>query len=190
MVDPVYETPKETRPNPIIFSLSSIFFLLLGICLIVFGIYIAYRSIVFDGYPIWIIAVFLVFVFSIAGFVFMFEWVSSSAALAIYRFDENGLWAKYPFHDPILILWGDFQQVCVLYAAYTTCGRPRACSTICCVKMGEKKNGRGRWKTDNLFRYRSVICIPYTPELYEGIKIKCPYEVPDLRQTLTYRLPK
>ena len=61
-------------------------------------------------------------------------------ALAKYRFEKEGLVVKYPFKKEELILWNEFQQVCVCYAAYTTRGTPRASSVICCVKKGEKNN--------------------------------------------------
>ena len=84
--------------------------------------------------------------------------------------------------------WQEFQQVCVCYAAYTTRGKKKANTVICCVKQGEKKNLHGRWKTDNPFHHRSVICIDYSPEYHADITRMCPYAVEDLRSTRAYRL--
>lgn len=108
--------------------------------------------------------------------------------LAKYRFEKDGLIVKYPLRKEKIIPWTEFQQVCVCYGAYTTRGTPRASTVICCVKKGEEPNIYGRWKTDNPFRSHSVITIDYKPEYYNGIKERCPYDVPDLRNTLTYRL--
>ena len=108
--------------------------------------------------------------------------------LAKYRFEKEGLVVKYPFKKEKLILWNEFQQVCVCYGAYTTRGTPRASSVICCVKKGEKTNIYGRWKTDNPFHAHTVITIDYKLEYYNGIKERCPYDVPDLRDTPAYRL--
>ena len=115
-------------------------------------------------------------------------WVEISSDLARYSFEVDGLKVKYPLRAEQVIPWNDFQQVCVCYAYYVKGDRGhRAEPVICCVKKGEKKNSCGHWKTDNPFRYKSVITILYSDELYEGIKERCPYEVPDLRETLVYR---
>lgn len=124
----------------------------------------------------------------IAFFFILYGWATISRGLARYRFETNGLLVKYPLRPWCLIPWDKFQQVCIIYAAYTTRGERRANTAICCVKNGEKKAGNGRWKADNPFRFSSVISIAYTPELHEGIKDKCPYEVCDLRETQAYKL--
>lgn len=189
MNEPSYETAHQMGSySPIVILLLLGFFPIVGISLSALGIIVAYVSIVNDGYPIFAIFVFLVFVMVIAAFFLVLGWAIISEGLARYRFETNGLHVKYPLHLPHLIPWDEFQQVCVIHAAFTTRGERRANTVICCVKKGEKKNIYGRWKTDNPFRYRSVISIAYTPELHEGIKNRCPYEVCDLRETQTYRL--
>lgn len=128
------------------------------------------------------------FLIFLAIFFILLGWTLISAGLAQYRFETEGLYVKYPLRNEFLIPWDAFQQVCICRAEYTTRGPRKANDVICCVKHGEKTNLLGRWKTDNPFKYRSVICIAYTPYLAEGIAEKCPYDVPDLRETRTYRL--
>ncbi len=117
-----------------------------------------------------------------------YGWVGISSGLAKYRFEDNCLVAKYPLRSEKRIPWTNFQQVCICYAAYTTRGERKANTVICCIQKGERKNWRGRWKTDNLFRYKTVIAIDYKPHLVEELQAVCPYEVADLRNTREYRL--
>lgn len=186
---PVYETLHQMGcySKFVIFLLLG-FFPFLGIGLIVLGIYTSYVSIVDDGYPVLVIFVFLLLVIGVSVFFLMLGWAFISAGLASYHFAANGLQVKYPLRVQQLIPWDEFQQVCIVYSAFTTRGRQRANVVICCVKKGEIKNIHGRWKTDNPFRYRSVISIAYTPELHQGIKDRYPYEVFDLRETQPYKL--
>lgn len=115
-------------------------------------------------------------------------WVTISNLYAKYEFFPEGIKVKYPLRSFKFFSWKEFQQICICYADYTTRGPRKANSVICFVKKGEKKNIIGRWKTDNLFRYKSVITVDYTEELYEEVKKLCPYDIPDLRKTRTYRL--
>lgn len=107
-----------------------------------------------------------------------------------YSFCEDGIWIKDPVRKPKLVLWKEFQQICICYASYTTKGERAAHVVICCVKRGEKKDFYGRWKADSVFHFRKVITLGYTDELYNIIKIKCPYEIVDLRQTPQYKLKR
>ena len=105
---------------------------------------------------------------------------------AEYKIDENGIKAKYLYGPENYIPWDEFQQVCVCYGKQNKAGA--AAVYICCVKKGEKKNFFGRWKANDPLHYRTVITMYYTDELYEEIKEKCPYQVPDLRKNRAYRL--
>lgn len=187
LVHPIYETSHQMGDYPrIVIILMLGFCPVVGIGLIGLGIYTAFIGSI-EGYPTWIILMFLLFVMSIAAFVLSLGWAFISGGLARYRFEADGLWVKYPLQSWQLISWDEFQEVCVIHTAFTTRGERRANTDICCVKKGEKRNMYGRWK-DNPFRYHSVICIAYSPALYKGIKERCPYEVVDLRETRAYRL--
>ena len=122
--------------------------------------------------------------------VLMVIYILNLISMSFYKYEilAEGIRTKYPLQGWRLISWDEFQQVCVCYAGYTTRGERKAYSVVCFVKKGEKKNLYGRWKTGNPFHYRSVITIEYTDELYEEVKEKCPYEIPDLRKTRLYRL--
>lgn len=180
MNQPKYETSHQmgSYPKIVIFLLLSVF-PICGIVLLMLGIY---TVIVDDGYLLWPMLLWFSVVVCISGGFLSLGWAFISSGLARYCFEKEGLIAEYPLRKPILIPWEDFQQVCILNTAFTTVGERRANTVICCVKKGEKKNGYGRWKTDNPFRYRSVICIDYQPELYEGLIERCPYEVIDIRE--------
>ena len=180
-------TQMGNYPKYVVFLLFS-FFPLLGILLACAAVYASFVSIVIDGSPLELGIALFVYTMSVACFFFVLGWALLSTGLAKYRFKSDGLYAKYPARPEIKIPWDEFQQICICFAAYTTRGVPRANTVICCVKNGEKHNGRGRWKTDNPFRYRSVICIDYKPALVEGLKEKCPYTVVDLRNTPAYKL--
>lgn len=189
MNKPVYKTSHQMGSySPIIILLLLGFFPVLAVGLLILGIYTAYVSIIYDGYPIELIFPLVSIIIALATFFLLIGLAFISSGLARYCFKIDGLEVKYPLQPRCLIPWEDFQQVCIVYAAFTTRGERRANTVICCVKKGEKKNIYGRWKTDNPFRYRTVICIAYSPELYEGIKEKCPYKVEDLRNTPAYWL--
>lgn len=185
----VYETDHQmgkTTPKIIIFFLLS-FFWILGIGLVFLAVFYAILS-YYDGSSIIELLIGFVYIISIAVFIFRLGWVFLSQGMARYHFISSGIEVKWPLRSKRLILWSEFQQICICYGAYTTQGEPRASTVICCVKHGEKKNWKGRWKTDNPFRYRSVFTIDYSPELHAGIKERCPYDVVDLRETRAYRL--
>ena len=184
-----YETGHQmgNLPNAVIFLLLASF-PFLGVSLFAVLLYVSYISVVHDGYSIPFVAAFIVPLLGFAVLLFVFGWLFISRGLAKYSFQTDGIFVKYPFRAKTFIPWCDFQQVCVCYAAYTTRGAKRAATVICLVKAGEKKNVYGRWKTDNPFRYRSVITIDYKPELLAEIQKRCPLEVVDLRGTQSYTL--
>ena len=105
---------------------------------------------------------------------------------AEYKIEENGIKAKYLYGPENYIPWDEFQQVCECYGDDYKSKIQQV--YICCVKKGEKKNFFGRWKANDPLHYRTVITMYYTDELYEEIKEKCPYQVPDLRKNRAYRL--
>lgn len=179
-IQPLYQTKSAVTSVPIIGGLLLVFPFLLGVVPIGFAIY---NVLMLNEVSFFELVNFL------SGlFLLLFGLFSASMGCATYRFEEDGIYAKYPLQAPQVIPWDAFQQVCVCYGGYTTRGERKASTYICCVKKGEKPNVYGRWKTDNVFRHRRVITITYTPELHEGIKERCPYEVVDLRNTLNYRL--
>lgn len=162
-------------------------FPLVGLGLVITAFYVSWLS-HSEGESIQFVLFFFVFTLIVAAFCISLGWAYISMGLAQYRFETVGLYVKYPLRKELLIPWDAFQQVCICRAAYTTRAHRKANDVICCVRHGEKTNWLGRWKTDNPFKYHSVICIAYTPHLAEGISEKCPYDVPDLRETLRYRL--
>lgn len=186
MTHPVFETKNQFGSTPpfVIFLLLSAF-PLISIGLIGLMVYSAVAA---ESTPVFFVVYIFVPCMGIALFLLYVGWKFIVIGLAKYRFQDDGLFVKYPLKEGFVITWDAFQEVCVCYAAYTTRGPRRANVVICCVKKGEKQNGYGRWKTDNIFRHKSVITIDYSLELLEGIKEKCPYEVVDLRNTLNYRL--
>ncbi len=184
-IKPAYESPHqfgEKTPKCLI-PLISFTLPFIGVAMLLVGVWILcselYKGNIYDA-----ISTFLIAVFS-GGVFFLYGWnVVLMAGGASFRFETDGLCVKYPLHSWHMIPWDCFQQVCVLYSYTGSNPHPE----ICCVMKGEKTNMFGRWKTTNPFRYRTVICISYTPELHEGIKEKCPYEVIDLRGTPNYRI--
>lgn len=174
-------------PKIVIFAILG-FCPLVGVCLTIGAIWVSYVSYVYDGNTLADALFILVYTLIPALLCYFIGWGFIARGLAQYRFTNEGLFTKYPLSKKKLVPWKEFQQVCVCYAAYTTRGERRANTVICCVKKGEKKNMRRRWKTDSLFRYRSVICIDYQPTLLEGLKDVYPGEVVDLRDTPQYRL--
>lgn len=162
------------------FPLIGIFIIAVSIWLLIVGISAAF--------PFVFLVTYLTILIGSGIFLILLGWNFYSSVTANYKFSANGLLVKYPFQTEILLPWTSFQQVCICYAAYTTRGEKRANSVICFVKHGEKKNGSLRWKTDNPFRHRSVICVDFTPELYEQVRSVCPYEISDLRHTRAYHM--
>lgn len=166
------------------------FFPLLGLTLAFSAFFVAYSTYANEGYPIEYALTIFGFIMLVAGFFCYLGWILIANGLAKYTFTDVGLVAKYPMKKELVIPWEEFQQVCVCHAAYTTRGTPRANTVICCVKKGENTNGLGRWKTDNPFRYRSVICIDFQNSLLKGLIEKYPGVVVDLRDTPEYRLKR
>lgn len=111
-----------------------------------------------------------------------------NSSLAKYRFEAEGIRIKYPLRRSCVIPWREFQQVCICYAAYTTFGPRKANTVICAVKHGEKPNMYGRWKTDNPFRYRTVIRIEYCEDRHMQLREYCPLPIIDLRNAPEYKL--
>ena len=182
----ISHTQMGTLPKFIVLLLLG-FFPCLGVLLTVTA-FLAFFSFIIEGVPLFFALLLFLLVIIIAVFCFAYGWALICYGLAQYRFHKDGLFVKYPLSSEQCIPWADFQEICVCYAAYTTRGTPRANTVICCVRKSEKKNSIGRWKTDNPFRYKTVMCIDYRPSLLEGIKEMCPFEIPDLRNTSAYRL--
>lgn len=174
-------------PDIIIFAILS-FFPFLGIFLSFSAVYVSYLTYVEDGYVLSYSIIVFMCIMPTSLVAYWIGWVFISRGLAKYKFTDAGLVAKFPLRKEELILWDEFQQVCVCYAAYTTRGERRANTALFCIKKGEVRNGHGRWKTDNPFRYRTVICIDYSESLYNGLADKYPGNVADLRDTPEYRL--
>ena len=184
-----YVSSCQMGPYPKIVIVAILgFFPLVGVGLTICAIWSSYHSYVNDNTPL--PGALLVFGLLMLGAFacYLIGWAYIAMGLAQYRFTREGLFAKFPLSKGEVIPWDDFQQVCVCYAAYTTRGERRANTVICCVRKGEKKTWRGRWKTDSLFRYRSVICIDYQISLLEGLRDVYPGAVVDLRDTPEYRL--
>lgn len=182
-----YQSRHQMGPYPkvVIYAILG-FFPLLGIILTVAAIYVSYISFVFDGYTLLGALLVFAYIMLVACICYIVGWVCISNGLAQYRFAKSGLLVKYPLRSEHLIPWSEFQEICVCHAAikYGVGGN----SIICCVRKGEHKNWWGRWKTDNFFRYKTVMCIDYRPSLLEGLREMCPYPVEDLRDSPEYRL--
>ena len=170
-----------------VMTMMTIVFVIIGIAIQVFGIW-WFADCISLGYSIAYSISFSFFCIGMGVLIVMMFFGCFSMIFFKYEILAEGIRTKYPLQGWRLISWDEFQQVCVCYAGYTTRGERKAHSVVCFVKKGEKKNLYGRWKTDNPFHYRSVITIEYTDELYEEVKEKCPYEIPDLRKTRLYRL--
>ena len=180
-------TPQQPMlPKWLLITLIA-FFPLIGIFIIAFSVWLLIAGIS-TALPVVFLVTYLTIFISLGVFLVLLGWNFYSSVTANYNYTTIGLLVKYPFQTEILLPWTSFQQVCICYAAYTTGGEQMANSVICFVKHGEKKNGSMRWKTDNPFRHRSVICIDYTPELYDQVKAVCPYEISDLRHTMAYKM--
>ena len=174
-------------PKVIIWAILGVF-PTMGLLMIIFAFYVAYLCIAVDGSAISCVILLFICMIGIGLILLCIGWQFITVGMARYRFTKEGIYSKYPLRQEQLHPWEDFQQVCVCYAAYTTRGQRKANTIICCVKHGERKNFYDRWKADNPFRYRSIISIDYSSALHCGIKEMCPYEVIDLRNTLSYRL--
>ncbi len=173
-----------------VMTMMTIVFVIIGIAIQVFGIW-WFADCISLGYSIAYSISFSFFCIGMGVLIVMMFFGCFSMIFFKYEILAEGIRTKYPLQDWRLISWDAFQQVCVCYRGYTTRGQGTehtAQSVVCFVKKGEKKNLYGRWKADNSFHHRSVISIDYTDELYEEVKEKCPYEVPDLRKTRLYRL--
>lgn len=185
MIKPTYEAPHQMGEKTPKFVILLVFsaFPLFGVALMALGIFGLYWEVrngrIYEGIETFFLA------FGTGFFLLILGWKIIMWGGASYRFETDGLHVKYPFHSWHIIPWDSFQQVCVLYSMIK---REHAHTDICCIMKGEKTNMFGRWKTDNPFKYRTVISISYTPELHEGIKERCPYEIFDLRGTPNYRL--
>ena len=184
----LYETGHQmgTYPKAVIWAILSVL-PTVGILLIVSALFASISIITIDGYPV-SVAFSLFTVMAGIGLIFLLlGWQFITVGMARYRFSKEGIYANYPLQHERLYPWTDFQEVCICYSAYTTRGPRKANTIICCVKYGERKNLYGRWRTENPFRYRSIISIEYSPALYCGIKEMCPYDVIDLRGTQAYK---
>lgn len=180
-------TPKQPMlPKWLLITMIA-FFPLIGVFIIAVSVWLLIDEIS-TAFPLVFLTTYLPIFICSGVFLILLGWNFYSSVTANYKYTTNGLLVKYPFQTEILLPWTSFQQVCVCYATYTTRGEQMANSVICFVKHGEKKNGSMRWKTDNPFRHRRVICIEYTPELYEQVKAVCPYEISDLRHTMAYKM--
>lgn len=189
MNNPIYETKHQMgeHSKPVIILLLCML-PLIGAMLVSCAFYAAYAVIALDGYPLSIGLSLFVIVAAVGFTLIHIGWKFITAGLAKYRFAPNGIYAKYPLKPEVFYPWSVFQQVCVCYSAYTTRGPQKANTIICCIKHGEKKNLYGRWKTENPFRYRTVICVNFSLDLLYGVKEMCPFEVIDLRNTPAYKI--
>ena len=188
MIKPVYEVSEAGKGfwSKFLLILGIGFFYLFGIGVMGVGIFLI--TLENDLTSIDSFTFFYLFYFMVGIVIIYFGFWLMITMFAVYRFKTEGLYIKYPFCKEKCISWDEFQQVCVVYSEYhQTKGKPNY-SCICFVRKGEKKNFLNRWKTGYPFKYYKVIKIPYTEEIYEGIKERCPYEVLDLRNTPEYKL--
>jgi len=187
-IQPAYESPHQMGQVSMFLKIVSLYGLLfMGIVITIICIVGMYLDVSAENSVYKIIR--SIIQFSIpSAFFLRLGWVFLMYHGAHYCFETDGLHVKYPFRKWRMIPWDCFQQVCVLHKESWSAGRQQIDTAICCVMKGEKKNRFGRWKSHNPFRYRTVIYIAYTPELHEGIKERCPYEVCDLRDTYPYRI--
>ena len=185
-ISPVFETSHQMGEKTPMFAIVLLLgsFPLFGAALLVLSICCIYLSIIKGD----IYEAVRLFIYGIGSSVFLLAlgWAFIMWGMVRYRFEDEGLSIKFPFHSWYTVSWDDFQQVCIIHGSSAQRGEHRPCPAICCVMKGEKTNLFGRWKSENPFKYRKVFTIVYTPELHEGIKEKCPYEVVDLRDTPNY----
>ena len=174
-----YETEKPTNGVYALYVASWIC-VFIGALVVVYGIY--HMIFNFSNSSLFLLRGFFV----IVGLLIMNVCLAfSEKVMAVYKFKPEGLVAIFPIKKEILIPWDDFEEICVchVWIGNTLETKP----IICFARKGEKRNGALRWKTDNPFKCYRVFSIPYTIEYYEGLKERCPYDVPDLRDTLRYK---
>lgn len=186
MDDKCYESTHQygRMPKWIVLALLSVFFLTAMLVLGSTMLALAY-AIAAGTFDIGSLLTTLLYIL-VAALILRAGWALSCRGFARYRFEMDGLLVKYPLQKAVLIPWSSFQQVCVCDGSSVPKGMKTA-AVLCCVRHGEKKNLYDRWKTDSIFRYRSVICMDYTPELHRGLQERCPLPVADLRDTAAYR---
>lgn len=186
MIKPVYEVSKAGKGfwYKFLWILGLGFLYLLGLGVI--GLDIFLITLENDLTSIDFFTFSYLFYFMLGIVIICFGYCSTMTMFAVYSFKTEGLYIKYPFRKEKCISWDEFQQVCIVYDLRTGSHGPLPYSSICFVRKGEKKNFLNRWKTMNPFKYYKVIKIPYTEEIYEGIKERCPYDIVDLRDTPGY----
>ena len=183
---PIKNAEKRARISKRVEKISEvIIFPTAIVLLVVSGIMIVYESIIYCSTFMCAMGIFC---FSVAMLLIWIGWIIISQSYARYEFTEDGIKVKYPLRTLKFIPWDEFQEVCICYDYYVSKGPRWANRAICCISKKEEKNAFGRWKTENPFRYKSVIVMDYTDELYQKIKEKCPYDIPDLRKTPAYKL--
>ena len=106
--------------------------------------------------------------------------------MADFSFSSSGVQVTYPLEKPRFYPWEAFQQVCVCY--YSRATEMSGYPLICLVRKGEKTDRFGRWKTGSVFHYRRLLCLDYSEQQLQEIKLVCPYDIPDLRDKGNYRL--
>lgn len=189
MDKPIYETTHQMGNIPsMVIILLLAFFPVLGVLMIGTAVYVFYISVAVDGYSVGLVFTCIFPVIVLGLICILLGWAFIQGGLSKFRFQADGIYVIRPLSHNRLIPWDQFQEICVCYGAFTTRGTPNAAVVICCVKHGETKNAAGRWKTDNPFRYNSVISILYSQEAHAKIKDVCPFEVIDLRNTTAYKL--
>lgn len=186
MDDKCYESTHQygRMPKWIVLALLSVFLLTAVLVLVSTTMALVY-AIAAETFGIGSLLTTLLYML-VAALILRAGWALCCRGFARYRFEMDGLLVKYPLQKAVLIPWSSFQQVCVCDGSSVPKGMKTA-AVLCCVRHGEKKNLYDRWKTDSIFRYRSVICMDYTPELHRGLQERCPLPVVDLRDTAAYR---
>ena len=99
----------------------------------------------------------------------------------IVGFTQYGLMVKYPFHKTRLLKWEEFQNVCLCnpFAPTRYYSYLWEYEVMCFVMKGEQKNRSGRWKTENPFHLKRLICISHTEELLNAAQRWCPLPIED-----------
>lgn len=110
-------------------------------------------------------------------FCFVLEWRILRCLFTKYDFHVQGVDTYFMSKKPKVVLWSDFQEICICYADYNTRTNGTLTKVICLVRNGEKKNIYGRWKVDAFWRYPRIIRLNYTQELYDQISSTCPYRI-------------
>lgn len=186
MIKPVYEYSAINKNFWLkLFWIFGIGFLyLLGIGVIGLDIFLITLDSDLTSIDFFTFSYLFYFMFGIA--IICFGFWSMMTIFAVYRFETEGLYIKYPFRKEKCVSWDEFQQICLIYELRTGGNTFLPNTVICFVRKGEKKNFLKRWKTMNIFKYDKVFTIPYKGEIYEGIKEKYPHEIVDLRNTPGY----